>query len=176
MVLTYAYPDDPITTAIIDCLDLFADAGRGRYANVAALTGSTAKNDPVANWWSTVAERILERHYRGTPRESRDKENITLIEQLVGDSAQVLHHDELGHLMDDIGTASRRTAECAVAQKYGRFYTLRLVRWMSDLYGDIVWAGAYQEGIAILFGHEERVMTFRAPDHFLLTRKRWPLH
>lgn len=175
MELTYPYPDDDITDSIIHALDLFADASRGRYANLATIAGTVSDHDPVVYWWASVVEPILERHYRGSRREIRDRDVAAAVELLLRDSSVVLHTDESGNMITDLAAASRRTAESAVAQKYGRFYVLRLMRWASDLYGDLVWHGAYRERIAILFGHEERVATFRVPDEFLLSRKRWPL-
>lgn len=171
----YEHPQDIITTALIEALDQFADASRGRYANLATIDGKVSKHDPIAGWWTTVIEPILSKHYAGTSRETHDAKVAAWAEHVIGDSSIVLHTDECGDMITDVTAASARSSMNSVAQRYGRFYVLRLVRWMSDVYGDLVWSGAYEKRIAILFGHEERVTTFKVPDTFLLNRKRWPL-
>jgi hypothetical protein len=171
----YEYPEDAITTAVIETLDHFADASRGRYANLATIVGKVVDNDPVANWWNTVIEPILSRHYTGTRYENRDLGMASWAENSFGDLSVVLHTDEVGDIITDVASASMRSSKSLIAQRYGRFYVLRLVRWMSNIYGDLVWSGAYKRRIVILFGHEERVSTFRVPNEFLLKRKRWPL-
>lgn len=60
-------PDHPICAAVIDCLDAFADASKGRYANFEAI-GNPAfdpANEPVNKWWNEVVEPILDKHYCG---------------------------------------------------------------------------------------------------------------
>jgi hypothetical protein len=42
---------------IIECLDAFADANRGRYANFVALDDQNlSQEEPVSKWWGEVAE------------------------------------------------------------------------------------------------------------------------
>lgn len=66
--LDYPRPTAPISVKIIDCLDAFADAGRGRYANFAALGDpNLGKEEPIRMWWGEVAELILKGHYYGRP-------------------------------------------------------------------------------------------------------------
>ena len=68
-----------------------------------------------------------------------------------------------------------RTAENGMAQKYGRYCTRRMVRWMSDVFKEVGSSCPAGTPDPVLFGHDELVRTFRVPDEFLLTRKRWPL-
>ncbi len=66
--LDYPRRTAPISVKIIDCLDAFADAGRGRYANFAALGDpNLGKEEPIRMWWGEVAELILKGHYYGRP-------------------------------------------------------------------------------------------------------------
>jgi hypothetical protein len=87
----------------------------------------------------------------------------------------VRHINEQGAMMMNIATASERTGQTNWARKYGRFYTLLVVRWLSDIFGELVHEAAYRKNIDALFGHDEFFTTYRLPDSFLLTRKLWPL-
>ena len=171
----YSFPEDELTGAIIESLTTFADASRGRYANFETIRGAPSPYDPVTHWWEHVVERILARHFRGTRHEERAEANATLIQGLIGESSHVLHHDETGQRISTIIGGSMRTAENGMAQKYGRYYTLRLVRWMSDVFKEVGSSCPAGTPDPVLFGHDERVRTFLVPDQFLLTRKRWPL-
>ena len=58
LTLEFPKPDNPICWAVLDCLDAFADASRGRYANFEAI-GNPAfnpDNEPVNRWWTRVIE------------------------------------------------------------------------------------------------------------------------
>lgn len=63
----YCRPNSDISVNIISCLDAFADAGRGRYANFAALGDPNIETEfePIHKWWVEVAEKILDSHYNG---------------------------------------------------------------------------------------------------------------
>lgn len=56
----------------------------------------------------------------------------------------------------------------------GRFYTLCVVRWLADIFSELTDTAGYTEELKVLFGHYEFFVTYRNPDSFLLTRKRWP--
>ena len=59
--LNYVRPTDDISSAIIDCLDAFADANRGRYANFQSLGDPSLGEEfePIRKYWVKVAEPIL---------------------------------------------------------------------------------------------------------------------
>lgn len=175
--LTYPRPTDDISNAIISCLDSFADAGRGRYANFQAIGDPNfAKQfEPISNWWKNVAEPILTQHYRGTTRELKVNRNADLVGRLIGDYSLVLHRSETGDVMQDVRTASARTGQTSVVQQYGRYYALRIIRWMSEIFCGLSRDGAYKVGMDVLFGHYEYFQTFTVEDKFLRTRKVWPL-
>lgn len=171
-------PNDPICTAVINCLDAFSDASKGRYANFEAIGNPNfhASDEPVNKWWSEVVEPILDKHYRGKKAEAGVKHRAAVIDALIGEASMVLFTDETGNMMSDISTASERTGQTKWAQKYGRFYTLSVVRWLSHIFTELVHEAAYRRGIDSLFGHYEFFTTYTGNDKFLLTRKVWPLH
>lgn len=175
--LQYSRPRGKISSAIVECLDSFADARRGRYANFQAIGDPDFTNqfEPVSKWWTDVAKPILAKHYHGTARELKVKANAQLIDQLIGDMTLVLHRNEAGDVMQDVRTASERTGETRLVQQYGRYYTLRIIRWMADIFICLSHEGGYRQGLGILFGHYELFHTFTVEDEFLKTRKVWPL-
>lgn len=177
LTLEYPKPVDPICWAAVDCLDAFADASRGRYANFEVI-GNPAfnpDNEPVNRWWVKVVEPILDKHYRGKSAEAGVRERAEFIDAMAGRVSLVRHVNEQGTMMTDIATASERTGQTTWAQKYGRFYALSVVRWLSNIFDDLVHEAVYRKNIDALFGHSEFFATYRVPDSFLLTRKWWPL-
>src|SRR4051794_22670078 len=93
--LDYPRPADPISTKIVECLDSFADASRGRYANFAALGDpNLGKNEPIRMWWSEVAELILNEHYYGKPAQKRVEGRAKVIDGLISPLSLVLFIDE----------------------------------------------------------------------------------
>lgn len=173
----YIGPTHPICAAVINCLDAFSDASKGRYANFEAI-GNPAFNladEPVNKWWNEVVEPILDKHYRGKKVETEVKDRATIIDAIIGHATMVLFTDESGNMMTDVTTASERTGQTKWAQKYGRFYTLSVVRWLSHVFYELTHDAGYIGGIDSLFGHYEFFQTYKVDDNFLLTRKVWPL-
>ena len=177
LTLNYSRPTDDISIAVIACLNSFASASRGRYANFSALGNPNydAANEPVAKWWREVVEPILVKHYRGKRAEKGVKARAQVIDALISDFTMVRFFDESEGTMSDVATASERTGQTAYAQKFGRFYTLSIARWMMDVFTELTSTAGYQSGLEVLFGHYEFFSTYRNDDSFLLTRKRWPL-
>lgn len=170
-------PAGSVETAIIECLDSFADARRGRYANFDALGDPNLESEfePIRLWWANVVEPILAVHFYGRAVESRVRGRAQLIDAIIGEHSMVRHTAEDGTLLQDVESSSYRTGVTFYAQKYGRYYTLRVVRWLSSVFSALTHHGAYAKGIDALFGHEEHFQTFTVEDGFLKTRKRWPL-
>jgi hypothetical protein len=173
----YLLPSDPICSAVIDCLDAFSDASKGRYANFEAIGNPNFNftDEPVNMWWIKVVEPILEKHYRGKQAERRVKQNAAIIDSMIGGMTMVRHTSETGGILSDVTDASERTGQTKRAQKYGRYYTLSVVRWLSHIFDEMTHTSAHQPGLASLFGHYEFFQTYTVEDNFLKTRKVWPL-
>lgn len=175
--LQYPKAVGPIPTAIVHCLDTFADASKGRYANFEAL-GNPSFNpadEPVAKWWREVIELILDKHYRGTRVEAGVKARAQVIDAMIGGVSSVNFLDESGGSLDAVLAASERTGQTKWAQRYGRFYTLSTVRWLSEIFAELTRTNGYAVGFEVLFGHYEFFNTYTVNDTFLLNRKTWPL-
>jgi hypothetical protein len=172
---TFEYPDDVITERIVTALDSFAAASKGRYANFTMIADGATSHEPVALWWAEVVDPILEKHFAGTKAMATAEANSARVHSMLGGNVLVRHWDEAGQPMQSAQQASMRTAMNVVAQKYGRFYTLRLVRWMADVYKSITSMANSSHDLRALFGHDEWFSTFLVEDAYLLNRKVWPL-
>ena len=174
--LAHRRPTAATVSAIVSNLDAFADARRGRYANFEALGDpNLTSHEPISKWWTEVAEPILDQHYRGTKTQVRVESNARLIDQLIGDFRLVHHTSETREMMTDVETASRRTGQTAIVQKWARYYTLTLIRWLSAVYKEMAYKAVYEGGHDAFVGTWEFFYTFLVDDSFLRTRKSWPL-
>lgn len=174
--LNYPRPTDQISRAVVDCLASFAEASKGRYANFEAIGNPSfdPSNEPVERWWTKVVEPALAQHYRGRAAEAKVRLYAQAIDAALGDNTSVLFFDESGKAMTDLATASERAGQAEQARKFGRFYALSVARWLAEIFTKLTYAAGYADGLAVLFGHHEYFVTYRNPDNFLLTRKRWP--
>lgn len=176
LTLQYERPKFPVCKKILDCLDAFADASKGRYANFGSLGEPNLNQDePVAKWWSVVADVILNEHYYGKPVQHKVEKNADLIEQLLGAHSVVLHVDETGLEISNLKQASVRTGQVNVVQKYGRYYTLLVVRWLAEVFSKLATTAHHQHNVDEFFGVNEYMYTYLVSDGFLKTRKIWPL-
>jgi hypothetical protein len=175
--LDHPRPTEPICWKAVECLDSFAEASKGRYANFEAI-GNPAFDpalEPVNKWWAEVIEPILDKHYRGKNAELRVKRGAMIVDAMFGDHSAVFHIAESGQAMDDLAVASERTGQTEWAQKYGRFYTLCVVRWLAGIFYELTNFAVYRQGIAGLSGHYEFFDGYQTEDNFLRNRKIWPL-
>lgn len=174
--LRYSRPTNAITSEILVCLDAFADASRGRYANFRSLEDPAREShEPVRRWWDVVATAILTTHYNGTPTQARVDTNARIAHAALSPFSSVLYITESGAPMRDVFTASVRIGQARIVQKYGRYYTLLLVRWLAELYSVLAEQACHEHGIVAFFGSSELFWTFTVEDRFLRTRKQWPL-
>lgn len=173
----YSFPDLPVCQSIIACLHSFAEAREGRYANFDALGGASYDPtlEPINKWWTDVASPILAQHFHGTAVQARAKQNAAMMQAVLGPNAYVAHTDENGQIMSDLEAASYRTAEMKIVQKFGRYYTLLVVRWLASAFKQLAWKASLDAQMVAFFGHWELFYTFTTDDHFLRDRKVWPL-
>lgn len=167
---------DNLCSSIVACLDSFAAASKGRYANFEVIgnPGFDPQNEPVNKWWLEVVEPILDKHYRGKHAEAKARSRAKLVASTFGDVATVRFTDENGNQLNDLEAASERSSQNAIAQKYGRFHTLRVVRWFAIILDQLLAKGT-ADGIDSLFGHSSFLESYRVDDSFLRDRKNWPL-
>jgi hypothetical protein len=174
VVLTYERPRLETCAKIVTCLDAFADASRGRYANFAAIGDpNLGEFEPISMWWTEIAELILRQHYHGKPVQRRVEKFSRAGDELMAGRAMVLFVSEKGEMMTDFRSASERTGQTQIVQKYGRFYTLTVARWLACLYAELC-DKACSNGIDAFFGLGAFLEPYMVDDSFLKTRKSWP--
>ena len=167
-------PTDPIHQGIETTLSEFAT--KSRYYNLRYITGSAGGQfDPISTWWAHVAKPICDRHY-SEAQKRKDEAQAAIMEKLLESCSMVLHHTEEGAEINDLGTFFARAGVTAVVQKYGRFYTPQIARWLSSIMSELSHRGAYEKRIEPLFGLEEPFLIFRSDDRTFLRRKTWSIY
>ncbi len=177
LCLNYPKPADQICWRIVNCLASFAEASKGRYANFEAI-GNPAFDpaiEPVNKWWREVVDPILDKHYRGSASEQSVKHRAAALSSLMEGHVAVFYIDETGRSMSDIAMSSERTGQTPWAQKFGRYYTLCVVRWLADIFSKLAHFATYEKSIHALFGHHEFFDGYCTEDSYLFKRKVWPL-
>lgn len=174
--LRYSRPTQEIPQKILECLDSFADARRGRYANFASLDNpNLTADEPINKWWGEVAESILEKHYYGKAAQKRVESRAELIDSMISPFTMVIQTNESGHTMQDVESASIRTGQNVVVQKWGRYHSLSIARWLSTVLSELSHIACHTHGIDGFFGLDEYFYSYTVDDSFLKTRKVWPL-
>jgi hypothetical protein len=173
--LDFPRPSGVISTKIVECLDAFADAGRGRYANFAALGDpNLGEEEPIRKWWGEVAEAILGEYYYGKPIQLRVEGRASAIDALMSPFSLVLHINEAGDAMEDVRTSSIRTGQTDLVQRHGRYFALTIVRWLAEVFSALSQSACYTYNIKAFFGVNEYFQTYTVEDRFLKKRKVWP--
>jgi hypothetical protein len=174
--LEFSRPTDAVSAKIVECLDAFADAGRGRYANFASLGDpNLSQEEPIRKWWGEVAELILRKHYYGKQVQARVEARAQDIDAMISPFSLVRYISETGDPMQDVLSSSIRTGQTAIVQKFGRYYTLTLARWLAEVFSDLSRTACYNHNIDAFFGVWEYFQSYTVEDSFLKTRKVWPL-
>lgn len=174
--LVYARPTSEISSKIIECLDDFADANRGRYANFGALGDpNLGSEEPIKKWWSNVAEAVLRENYYGKSVQQQVEGRAKAADTLLSPLTMVRHINETGDAMQDVYSSSVRTGQSEIVQRYGRYHALTLARWLADIFGKLSTLACYTHNIGAFFGASEHFQSYTVDDSFLKTRKRWPL-
>jgi hypothetical protein len=142
-----------------------------RYYNLDLLTGRVNKaqqTDPIAEWYQRIGSRILRQHY-SAKRRQRDKQSARIIESMIGSFTAVLHTAEEGHALTDVRSASLRTGENKIIQKYGTFYCAKVVRFLYMILYDLNHE-AHRVKLPIPYLYE-LFFPFMNEDSYLLSRK-----
>lgn len=177
LTLDYPRPTSVISAEIIECSDGFSDAGRGRYANFVALGNpNLGQEEPIRKWWGEVAELILREHYYGKQAQERVEARAKVLDTLISPFTRTLHINESGDAMQDVLSSSIRTGQTEIVQRCGRYYALKVVRWLAEVFSKLSNSACYTGNIDAFFGVWEYFDTYTVDDNFLKTRKIWPLN
>jgi len=168
-------PRDMIPVRIIDFLNAFMV--RRRYKNFAAIGDPTQfEEDPIVRWWEDIATLILQNHYERKPIQGQIELEVATDHKIMSQIALARIDNESGDSMSDmyeILLHNKKTQN--VVQSYGRFHTLTIIRWMSELFSELAREGAEDHQVDALYGLWEFLQVYRVPlDEDLIRRKIWP--
>ncbi|MBU4230986.1 MAG: hypothetical protein L6277_16360 [Desulfobacterales bacterium] len=168
-------PNLLIHKGIVETLTEFAKLSR--YYNLDLIIGREAKQipEPIGAWWQRVGQPILQKHYTKRQRE-KDEAQGKIMHALLGGITIVMHHDEQEKKIDNLEAKMIQTGATRIVQKYGRLYTLQIVRWLAFLITDLSHIGAYQHRIEPLLGLDEYFGIFMNNDAYLKDRKTWSIY
>ncbi len=167
-------PSNAIHRGIEEVLTLFAT--KLRYYNLNHLAGAAkGHQDPMALWWEKVAAPILNYHYSQRQRE-KDETDAMTIEKMIGGISTVMHSTESGEPIQDIHTFFAHGKATRIVQKYGRLYTLQIIRWLASIIYDLSYRGAYEQRIQSMLGLHEPFTIFMNQDQYLRDRKTWSIY
>ncbi len=167
-------PVSEIHTGIEEVLSEFAK--KTRYFNLDYVSQHVQKaRDPLAEWWDKVARPILVKHYPPALRAKDERKWRSVVRMMESDSF-VLHHDESGNEITDVKTMVTQGTETSYAQRWGRMYTMQIVRWLSSILYQLANAGAYDLRIQALLELHEPFRMFLNEDAYLRQRKTWSIY
>ena len=133
------------------------------------------RDEPISKWWNNVAELILAEHYFGKPVQKRVEGRAQRIDALMAPFTTILYSNETGDALNDVRSASTLTGKTEFVQRYGRFYALCVVRWLSDVFSQLSRSACYRHHVDAFIGVWECLDTYCVNDSYLKTRKIWPL-
>lgn len=166
-----ARPTELIHEGIEETLSEFATVSR--YYNLNHITGGASNQvDPIAMWWDKVGMPICERHY-SAQQQKRDAAKACINTSLLGECSTVLHYLEDGTEVNNVNDFVGHAGATAIVQKYGRVYTLQIVRWLASILFELSHHGAYVKRIEPLLGLHEPFALFGNDDRFLRRRRTW---
>jgi hypothetical protein len=175
LTLEYERPNNPVCAKIVECLDDFADAGRGRYANFATLGDPNLGNhEPIRLWWGKVAGAILNEEYFSKGAQERAEAQGSLVAKMIS-PAIVWLTSETRDPIRDVASGSIRTAQNYIVRRQSRYYALTIARWLADAFSKLAAEACYTHKIYAFFGVEEYFRKYRLDDSLLRRYKIWPL-
>ncbi len=172
--LQLLYPNKKciISDAIISSLNRFADAQKGRYANIQALDkkNSNTEFEPIYRWHEEVDKLILDYHWHKTPKSKKSNNIATKIANQVNDCWLIMCVNESGDKMN-LEEILSRTESNKVLFKYRIYYTLLIIRSVSEIFNELSQKNYLREFVGLY----EFFQGFCLHDSVLLKNKKWPV-
>lgn len=166
-------PNDPIHQAILCTLSEFARITR--YQNLDYLVNGkgASKSNPETQWFETVGELILKKHYRRKQSEL-DELKAGAIDALLGGNAIALNLGPDGKLMRSIKQTMLHGQRAEIVQRYAQFYSLQLVRFFAETLMDLQHLAHCAQRDEIPW-FSEQFAFFLNDDAYFKSRKTWML-
>ena len=137
--LTYTRPNSEIANAIIKNFDAFANAQFGRYSNYKCIQNiGNQDDDPIRKWWNEVGELILNNHYHNKSDKCHAERIARNIKRTIGSSTNLVIYDENKNILPDDSSIFTWLIKVRIVQKWARYHTLSIVRWLSNIYMELL--------------------------------------
>jgi hypothetical protein len=130
--------------------------------------------DPIRAWFDRVTLPVLAAHYHPRQKE-RQERNASLIAELLGDDARILHHSETGEVLDSVYQASLQTGLIQFATPYTRMHVMQIARFLGNLLSELGHAG-YRLTSPIIPHLSEVFAVFNNSDDSFRRRKNWSIY
>lgn len=168
-------PSSRIHDGILQTLTDFAN-NVTRYSNINLLVGigEQGSKDAIEEWYRTVTQPILGRHYP-TGRRNRDARNAALMANILNDCSYTSFHDELGARISSAEEASIRLAMSSFAKRYERLYVLQILRFLGALLSDLG-GGASKRQLEDIPSISDFFRIFYHSDDLFLRRSTWSVY
>lgn len=142
--LNYKRPDCEIANAIVRNFDAFANAQFGRYFNYKCIQNrDNHDEDPIKKWWNEVGEAILNKYYHNKGEKCHAERMAHNIKRIIGSSASLVIYDENKNILPDDSSIVVWLIKVRIVQKWGRYHTLSIVRWLSSVYTELLKDSSY---------------------------------
>lgn len=172
----YRMPQSIIHTSIVKVLSDFA-TNITRYYNLDFVTGQPNAAriiDPVASWFQSVTQPILDKHYKEHHR-LKHEYNARLIHQILSPFSLIRFHDEKGEELNTPFDASKQTAITDFAKPYTRMYVMQIIRFLARLLSELGYA-SYGKRLGIIPQFSEFFGIFNNSDKYFKERKTWSIY
>jgi hypothetical protein len=116
----------------------------------------------------------LKEHYHSQPAQKRVEAQAKALDKMMSSKSAVLFFTETDETMQDVLSSSLRSGQTELVQRYGRFYALTVIRWLTEVFSSLSELACHTHKIEAFFGVYEYFQTFTVPDKHLLNRKIWP--
>ena len=172
--LPYEYPSGKIEELIIDNMNAFADANRGRYVNFEIIKNvNETKHDPIGKWWREVGEEILKKYYYKKPLQLRAEEYAKYIEQKHYEGILfIIKLNENGEPISDLKKAAIHGKKMKAIQRWSQFHTLTIMRWLACVLHEISQKTKHLSFLA----SADALKCYVVPNKDLKRYKVWPRH
>jgi hypothetical protein len=168
-------PNSPIHQGIVTGLCEFGVLSRYYNLDFIVAGKAPAFPEPIGAWWRRVGVPILANHYTEVQRQ-KDMACATVTAAWKGPSF-VHHYTEDGVPIDDPKVLMERAMATRVVQRYGKLYTLQIVRWLAFLLSHLAELAAHSHGLDdAFFGLGEAFTIFMNEDTYLMRRNRLSIY
>jgi hypothetical protein len=166
-------PETSVHLAIVDVLTSFA-TNVTRYYNLEVLgaDSGSARDDPIASWYSDVTLPVLDLHY-SKQRAERDGLRAAFAAEVLGSVSVVRGVAETGESINTVAEATLRSLQAEAARPWERMYVMQIARFLGATLVKLADL-AHETKLPVPF-LEEFFFIFAQDDAYFRSRKTWSL-